>query len=41
MRMDSGADIVLDERWKNHLTARQLEEFDAVAGDLNRVYGYC
>ncbi len=41
MRMDSGSEISLDERWKSCLTPSQLAEFEATAGDLNRAYGYC
>jgi hypothetical protein len=40
MRLDRTAEIRLDERWKTHLTAEQLREFDRVAGPLNRRYGY-
>lgn len=41
MRMDSTSDIRVDERWKVELGSEQLREFDRVAGDLNRKYGYC
>jgi hypothetical protein len=40
MRMDSTSEIRLDERWKSQLTLADLKTFDAVAGDLNRQYGY-
>ncbi len=40
MRMDNTSEIRLDERWKSHLTPEDLRTFDAVAGDLNRSYGY-
>ena len=40
MRMDSTSEISLDERWKSHLKSHDLLEFDKVAGDLNRSYGY-
>jgi hypothetical protein len=40
MRMDSNSEIRLDERWRDELSSAQLHMFDAVAGDLNRRYGY-
>lgn len=40
MRMDSTSVICLDERWQSHLSENDLQAFDAVAGDLNRRYGY-
>jgi hypothetical protein len=40
MRLDGGDAVVLDERWKQSLTEAQLNEFDAVAGELNHSYGY-
>lgn len=40
MRMDTTSDIKLDERWRSHLSESDLEAFDAVAGELNRSYGY-
>ena len=40
MRMDSTSEIRLDERWKSQLTLADLKTFDAVAGGLNRQYGY-
>lgn len=40
MRMDSGSEIRLDDRWKAHLSAEELRTFDKVAGGLNRKYGY-
>lgn len=40
MRMDSTSEIRLDERWKTHWTMKDLRTFDAVAGGLNRRYGY-
>jgi hypothetical protein len=40
MRMDSTSEIRLDERWKSQLTPVDLKTFDAIAGDLNRKYGY-
>jgi hypothetical protein len=40
MRLDATSEIRLDERWRDSLTADDLSEFDAVAGALNRQYGY-
>jgi hypothetical protein len=40
MRLRSGSEIKLDERWKQQLAAEQLKEIDRVAGKLNRQYGY-
>jgi hypothetical protein len=40
MRLDSSSSVVLDDRWKSVLDAKQLAEFDMVAGDLNRSLGY-
>ena len=40
MRLDSSSEIRLDERWKEALGEQELHEFDAVAGDVNRRYGY-
>jgi hypothetical protein len=40
MRLDVTSEICLDARWMDHLSARDLREFDAVAGDMNRRYGY-
>ena len=40
MRMDSSSEVSLDERWKSHLCKEDLQVFDAIAGDLNRCYGY-
>ena len=40
MRLETSTEIKLDERWKTVFTQRQLAEFDAVAGELNRNYGY-
>lgn len=41
MRFDrSVADIYLDERWKKELNAMQLSDFEAVAGKLNKHYGF-
>jgi hypothetical protein len=40
MRLDASPEIRLDERWRNCLSSADLREFDAVAGALNRRYGY-
>jgi hypothetical protein len=40
MRLKSGSDIRLDERWRKNLSQADLATFDEVAGDLNRKYGY-
>lgn len=40
MRLDRSAEIRLDERWRAALTEEDLRAFDAVAGPLNRRYGY-
>jgi len=40
MRLAPTAAVVLDERWRAALTPQELRVFDAVAGKLNRVYGY-
>lgn len=40
MRLDKTSEIVYDERWREHLTQKQLEQFDKLAGKLNRKYGY-
>ena len=40
MRLDTTSEIRLDERWRTHLTAADLQTFDSVAGPLNRQYGY-
>lgn len=40
MRLKSGSDIRLDERWKTALSKEDLAVFEQVAGDLNRKYGY-
>jgi hypothetical protein len=40
MRLDSTSEVRLDERWRKHLDAAQLREFDLVAGSLNRQFGY-
>lgn len=40
MRFERSSRLFLDERWRKDLTSAQLREFEAVAGDLNRAFGY-
>lgn len=40
MRLDGSSEVILDERWRDVLTPQNLSDFDAVAGRLNRSYGY-
>jgi hypothetical protein len=40
MRLQETTEIKRDDRWKTMLSAEDLAEFDAVAGDTNRHYGY-
>lgn len=40
MRLDTTSEIRLDERWREVLTEEDLRTFDAVAGQMNRKYGY-
>jgi hypothetical protein len=40
MRLKSGSDIKLDERWRTKLAKEDLGVFDQVAGETNRKYGY-
>jgi hypothetical protein len=40
MRLDTTAEIRLDERWRQELTPQDLAVFDRIAGDINRHYGY-
>jgi hypothetical protein len=40
MRLDGSNEIVLDDRWRSALSEKQLREFDSVAGQQNRSYGY-
>lgn len=40
MRLDSSSEIRLDDRWRSTLTTSDLKDFDTIAGDLNRRYGY-
>jgi Sulfotransferase family len=40
MRLKSGSEIRLDERWRKSLSEGDLKIFEEVAGDANRKYGY-
>lgn len=40
MRLDWNAEVRLDERWRAALGPSERRTFDAVAGDVNRRYGY-
>jgi hypothetical protein len=40
MRLNSGSDIRVDERWRTALSPEDLKIFEEVAGDANRKYGY-
>lgn len=40
MRLDSNRQIRLDERWRSELTGEELQLFHAVAGEMNRRFGY-
>ena len=40
MRLDDTAEITLDQRWRACVTDAMRREFEPVAGDLNRRYGY-
>ena len=40
MRLDDSSEIRLDDRWRTRLTRADLQEFDRVAGKLNRSLGY-
>ena len=40
MRLDSTAEVQLDERWKSALSPTELGAFDVTAGRANRRYGY-
>jgi hypothetical protein len=40
MRLDTTSEVRLDERWGQTLTESDLRTFDAVAGAVNRRYGY-
>jgi hypothetical protein len=40
MRMNTTAEIKLDEKWRNTLSSSDFATFDHIAGELNRSYGY-
>jgi uncharacterized protein (DUF433 family) len=40
MRLTALTEIRLDEKWRGALTQRELVEFDRLAGETNRRYGY-
>ena len=40
MRLKSGSEIRLDERWRKNLSQEDLDTFEQVAGEVNRKYGY-
>ncbi|UCD49722.1 MAG: sulfotransferase [Phycisphaerales bacterium] len=40
MRLNTTSKIQLDDRWRQTLTARDLQTFDEIAGPTNRRYGY-
>jgi hypothetical protein len=40
MRLKSGTDIRLDERWRKVFTHEDLEIFDGIAGEMRKKYGY-
>lgn len=40
MRLDTTSEVALDRRWTSVFTDAHRRAFDAVAGDLNRRYGY-
>lgn len=40
MRLDDTSEIRLDDRWRDNLTKTDLQEFDRIAGKLNRSLGY-
>ena len=40
MRLNPDKSITLDEKWKRQLLPKELEAFDAIAGDYNRSRGY-
>jgi hypothetical protein len=40
MRLDTSSVVTLDRRWRSVLSSRDHQAFDAVAGSLNRAYGY-
>jgi len=40
MRLDSAAEIRFDESWRAELDDAELDDFRAVAGQVNAVLGY-
>lgn len=40
MRLRSIEEISLDEKWRNTLTQEDLQAFEQIAGNTNRLYGY-
>lgn len=40
MRLRNDCEIRLDEKWRHEMDAEDLLEFEHVAGNLNRAYGY-
>ena len=40
MRLKKLSEIRCDVRWQNELSERDLEDFEKVAGDVNRAFGY-
>jgi hypothetical protein len=40
MRLEATTEVHLDDQWKTVLTRGQLADFDRIAGDVNREYGY-
>ncbi len=40
MRLRDASEIRLDESWRSSVSAWQLREFNSVAGEFNRSYGY-
>lgn len=40
MRLSTSSEIKLDEQWKEVLTDERLDDFDRIAGELSRRYGY-
>lgn len=40
MRLDNTSEVRLDDRWRKFLSQSELGEFERIAGDHNRRYGY-
>ena len=40
MRLNSVSEIRFDETWRNELSEQELQDFEAAAGDVNKVLGY-